>query len=57
MLNRILDIVYSTIIKILRAEVPDDEETAEEVFSVIYSAIGTQLSWSNKEAAETVFEK
>ena len=56
-LNRILDIVYSTIIKILRAEIPDDEETAEEVFSVIYSAIGTQFSWSNKEAAETVFEK
>lgn len=54
--NRILDIVYSTIIKILRAEIPDDDETAEEVFTVVYSAIEPQLFWSNKEAAETVLE-
>lgn len=54
--NRILDIVYSTIIKILRAEIPDNDETAEEVFAVVYSAIEPQLSWNNKKAAETVLE-
>ena len=56
MFNRILDIVYSTIIKILRAEIPDNDETAEEVFAVVYSAIEPQLSWGNKNAAETVLE-
>lgn len=54
--NRILDIVYSTIIKILRAEIPDNDETAEEVFAVVYSAIEPHLSWNNKKAAETVLE-
>ena len=56
MFNRILDIVYSTIVKILRAEIPDDDETAEEVFTVVYSAMEPQLSWSKKEAADTVLE-
>ena len=46
MFNRILDIVYSTIIKILRHEIPDDEKTAEEVFRVVYSAIEPFLMWS-----------
>ena len=54
--NRILDIVYSTVIKILRDEIPDDNETAEEVFAVVFSAIEPQLSWNNKNAAETVLE-
>lgn len=56
MFNRILDIVYSTIIKILRNEIPDNEETAEDVFAVVYSAIESQLSWGNKKAAENVSE-
>lgn len=51
--NRILDIVYSTIIKILRDEIPDNDETAEEVFAVVYSAIEPRLSWNNKKATET----
>lgn len=56
MFNRILDIVYSTIIKILRNEIPDNDETADDVFAVVYSAIEPQLSWGNKKAAETVSE-
>lgn len=46
--NRILDIVYSTVIKILREEIPNDEETAEEVFNVVYSAIEPRLAWCDK---------
>lgn len=56
MFNRILDIVYSTIIKILRNEIPDNDETADDVFRVLYSAMEPQLSWSNKEATETVLD-
>lgn len=44
--NRILDIVYSTIIKILRDEIPDNDETADDVFRVLYSAIEPFLVWS-----------
>ena len=44
--NRILDIVYSTIIKILRGEIPDNDETAEDVFEVLYSALEPFLVWS-----------
>lgn len=54
--NRILDIVYSTVIKILRDEIPDNEETAEEVFAVVYSAIESRLCWNDKKAAEPVLE-
>lgn len=46
--NRILDIVYSSIIKILRGEIPDNDETAVEVFEVLYSAIGSFLVWNEK---------
>ena len=52
MFNRILDIVYSTIIKILRKEIPDNEETAEDVFRVLYSAIGSALVWNESEKDE-----
>ncbi len=52
MFNRILDIVYSTIIKILRNEIPDNEETAEDVFRVLYSAIGSALVWNESEKDE-----
>lgn len=55
--NRILDIVYSTVIKILRDEIPDNDETAEEVFAVVYSAIEPHLSWHDKKVAEPVLEK
>ena len=44
--NRILDIVYSTVIKILRGEIPDNDETAEDVFRTLYSAIEPFLVWS-----------
>lgn len=46
--NRILDIVYSTIIKILRAEISDNDETAEEVHSFVYSAVESFLIWGKK---------
>ncbi len=52
MFNRILDIVYSTIIKILRKEIPDNEETAEDVFRVLYSAIGSALVWNESKKDE-----
>ncbi len=54
--NRILDIVYSTVIKILRDEIPDNEETAEEVFSVVYSAIEPHIAWHDKTAAKAILE-
>jgi hypothetical protein len=46
MFNRILDIIYSTIIKILRNEIPDNDETAEDVFRVVYSAMEPFLVWN-----------
>ena len=52
MFNRILDIIYSTIIKILRNEIPDNEETAEDVFRVLYSAIGSALVWNESKKDE-----
>ncbi len=52
MFNRILDIVYSTIIKILRNEIPDNDETAEDVFRVLYSAIGSALVWNESKKDE-----
>ena len=52
MFNRILDIVYSTIIKILRNEIPDNDETADDVFRVLYSAIEPFLVWSDGKKEE-----
>lgn len=52
MFNRILDIVYSTIIKILRNEIPDNDETADDVFRVLYSAIGSALVWNENKKDE-----
>lgn len=52
MFNRILDIVYSTIIKILRNEIPDNDETAEDVFRVLYSAIESALVWNESKKDE-----
>lgn len=52
--NRILDIVYSTVIKILRNEIQDNEETAEDVFGVLYSAIEPFLVWSKSKTSHTV---
>ncbi len=54
--NRILDIVYSTIIKILRGEIPDNDETAEDVFRVLYSALEPFLVWSKSKTTKTVLE-
>lgn len=54
--NRILDIVYSTIIKILRGEIPDNDETAEDVFGVLYSALEPFFVWSTSKTTKTVWE-
>lgn len=54
--NRILDIVYSTIIKILRGEIPDNDETAEDVFRVLYSAIEPFLVWSKSKKSDNILE-
>ena len=54
--NRILDIVYSSIIKILRGEIPDDDEAAEDVFKVLYSAIESFFVWSKSETADKVLK-
>ena len=55
--NRILDIVYSTIVKILRGEIPDNDETAEDVFRVVYSAIEPFLVWSKDNVLENCKEQ
>ena len=54
--NRILDIVYSTVIKILRGEIPDNEETAEDVFRVLYSALEPFFIWSESKKKKAVLE-
>ena len=54
--NRILDIVYSTVIKILRGEIPDNDETAEDVFRVLYSAIEPFLVWNKCEIPKAVLK-
>ena len=54
--NRILDIVYSTVVKILRDEIPDNEETADDVFRVLYSAIEPFFVWSKNEMADNILK-
>lgn len=37
--NHILDVVFSSAVKVLRDEIPDNEETQENIFNLLYPAI------------------
>lgn len=37
--NHILDVVFSSAVKVLREEIPDNEETQENIFNLLYPAI------------------
>ena len=41
--NHILDVIFSSAVKILREEIPDNEQTEERIFSLLYSAIQPYL--------------
>ena len=41
--NHILDVIFSSAVKILREEIPDNEQTAEKIFSLLYSALQPHL--------------
>ncbi len=47
--NAILDVVFSNIVKILRDEIPNNEETAKKVFDLVYSVTKPHLTWHNEE--------
>ena len=37
--NHIFDMVFSTVIKVIRGELPDDDKTAKELFDFIYNSV------------------
>lgn len=41
--NHILDVLFSSAVKILREEIPDNEQTEEKIFELIYSAMQPHL--------------
>lgn len=41
--NHILDVIFSSAVKILREEIPDNEQTKEKIFELIYSAMQPHL--------------
>ena len=41
--NHILDVIFSSAVKILREEIPDNKQTEEKIFDLIYSAIQPHL--------------
>lgn len=46
LLNHILDFMLTSSIRLLRGEIDDTDETAEDLFCIIYSAMEPQLVWS-----------
>ena len=41
--NHILDVIFSSAVKVLRNEIPEDAQTEEKIFSLLYSAIQPHL--------------
>ena len=41
--NYILDVIFASAVKVLRDEMPNDEQTAENVFSLLYAALESHL--------------
>ena len=46
LLNHILDFMLASSIRLFRNELTDTDETADDLFHIIYSAIEPQLAWS-----------
>lgn len=46
LLNHILDFMLASSIRLFRNELTDTDETADDLFRIIYSAIEPQLAWS-----------
>ena len=49
LLNHIFDVLFASVIKILRNEMPNDERSAESTFALIYMAVEPYFAWSEKE--------
>lgn len=46
LLNHILDFMLTSSIKLIRGEIDDSDETADDLFRIIYAAMEPQLAWS-----------
>ena len=45
LLNHILDFILTSSIRLFRGEIDDSDETADDLFRIIYSAMEPQLAW------------
>ena len=41
--NYMLDVIFASAVKVLRDELPDDEQTRENIFSLLYAALESNL--------------
>ena len=41
--NYMLDVIFSSAVKVLREEIPDNEQTEENIFSLLYAALEPHL--------------
>ena len=41
--NHVLDVIFSSAVKVLRNEIPENEQTEEKIFNLLYSAIEPHL--------------
>ena len=46
LLNHILNIMFTSAVRVFNGELSDDDKTAEHVFRLIYSSVASQLTWS-----------
>lgn len=45
LLNHVLDFMLTSSIRLIRGEIDDSDETADDLFRIIYSAMEPQLAW------------
>lgn len=41
--NHVLDVIFSSAVKVLRGEIPDNEDTEEKIFSLLFAALEPHL--------------
>jgi AcrR family transcriptional regulator len=45
MLVYVLDIIFSSVVRVFRGDIPDTEETERSIFDLLYNSIQPYLSW------------
>ncbi|MBR3968411.1 MAG: hypothetical protein IKJ93_02360 [Clostridia bacterium] len=41
--NHVLDVIFSSAVKVLREEIPDNADTEEKIFSLLFAALEPHL--------------